>query len=194
MRAHSTNLLQLLDATCFLSLKRAYGHLVENKARLGFNHITKFDFLKAYPKARMEAFKPDTIPNGFEATGLIPFNPGRLLEQLNIRLKTPTLPGSQSTNSEPKTPHNLKQLEKQAFTIKRVYLEEICKVLNPLLEMWLDKIIKGHKMALNEAILARQEVRDFRAMNKKEGRERKRCNRQIHFVESPYVQEAQQPI
>ena len=69
---------------CFFSpLKRAYGKLVENQARLGFNHIDKLDFLKA-SQAHMETFKSETIKNGFAATGLIPFNPERVLSQLNI--------------------------------------------------------------------------------------------------------------
>ena len=93
-------------------LKHAYGHLVENKARLGFNHIDKFDFLEAYPLAHAGTFKADTIKNSFAAAGLLPFNPDKVLEQLNIQLRTPTPPDSQSTNSAPKTPYNCKQLEK----------------------------------------------------------------------------------
>ncbi|ODM21664.1 hypothetical protein SI65_02508 [Aspergillus cristatus] len=120
MPAHSSHLLQPLDVGCFSPLKRAYGCLVENKARLNFNHIDKFDFLEVYPQARTEAFKMENIRNSFAASGLVPFNPERVLGQLNIQLKTPTLPGSQSTNSAPKTPHNLKQLEKQASTMKRL--------------------------------------------------------------------------
>ena len=98
-----------------------YGHLAKNKTQLGFNHINKFDFLKAYPEAHTEAFKADTIKNSFLAAGLVPFNPERVLEQLNIQLKTPTPPDSQSTNSELKTPHNIKQLEKQASIIKTLF-------------------------------------------------------------------------
>ena len=94
-------------------LKHAYGHLVENKARLGFNHIDKFDFLEAYPLAHAGTFKADTIKNSFAAAGLLPFNPDKVLEQLNIQLRTPTPPDSQSTNSAPETPYNCKQLEKQ---------------------------------------------------------------------------------
>lgn len=49
--------LAALDIGCFAPLKRMYGRLVENKMRLGFNHIDKLDFLEAYPNARTEAFK-----------------------------------------------------------------------------------------------------------------------------------------
>ena len=113
MPPHSSHLLQPPDVGCFAPLKHAYGHLVENKARLGFNHIDKFDFLEAYPLAHAGTFKADTIKNSFAAAGLLPFNPDKVLEQLNIQLRTPTPPDSQSTNSAPKTPYNCKQLEKQ---------------------------------------------------------------------------------
>jgi hypothetical protein len=36
---------------------------------LGFNHIDKFDFLEAYPKARTAIFSADNIKSDFSATG-----------------------------------------------------------------------------------------------------------------------------
>jgi hypothetical protein len=42
--------------------------------RLGFNHIDKIDFLTAFPKARIMAYKAETIWNGFVATGLVLFD------------------------------------------------------------------------------------------------------------------------
>ena len=148
MPAHSSHLLQPLDVGCFSPLKRAYGRLVENKARLGFNHIDKLDFLEAYPQARVTAFKVESIKNSFAATGLLPFNPERVLGQLNIQLKTPTPPGSRSTNSMPKTPHNLKQLEKQASTIKKLLRNRTQSPSSPT-KSALDQLIKGCEIAMN---------------------------------------------
>lgn len=82
MPSHSSHLLQPLDVGCASPLKWAYGRFVENKMRLGFNHIDKFDFLEAYPYACTDIFKLETIHNDFMATGLIPFNPERVLLQL----------------------------------------------------------------------------------------------------------------
>jgi hypothetical protein len=62
--------------------------------RLSFNHIDKFDFLKAYPQAHSAIFSLDNIKSGFSATGLIPLHPDQVLSQLNIQLKTLTPPGS----------------------------------------------------------------------------------------------------
>lgn len=83
---------------------------------MGTNHIDKLDFLEAFLKARESAFKAETIQNSFAGAGLVPFNPDKVLGQLNIQLKTPTPPGSQSTNLAPTTPYTTRQLEKQAST------------------------------------------------------------------------------
>jgi hypothetical protein len=60
--------------------------------RYGINHVDKLDFLEAYPLARIEVFKSETIKNSFVAAGLVPYDPDRVLSKLNIRLRTPTPP------------------------------------------------------------------------------------------------------
>jgi hypothetical protein len=91
--------------------------------RLGINHISKVDFLSVYPQARSEAFRTSNIQNGFMATGLVPYDPRRVLSTLQVQFKTPTPPGtSHSMNSNsnwaPETPQNIIGLQKQADTIK----------------------------------------------------------------------------
>jgi hypothetical protein len=76
MPPHLSYLLQPLDVGCFAVLKRHYGQLVEQRMRLGFNHINKHNFLTAFPTARTMAYKAENIWNGFAATGLVPFDPG----------------------------------------------------------------------------------------------------------------------
>jgi hypothetical protein len=98
MPAHSSHLLQPLDVGCFGPLKRAYGGLVEQKMRLGYNHIDKFDFLRAYPAAHLEVFTPLNIQNGFAAAGIYPLRPERVLEKLNIHISTPTPPSEPCIN------------------------------------------------------------------------------------------------
>jgi hypothetical protein len=46
-----------------------------------------------------------------------------VLSQLDIQLKTPTPPGSRSTDSILKTPYNLKQLKKQESMLKKLLRE-----------------------------------------------------------------------
>ncbi|KAI9035184.1 putative RNA-directed DNA polymerase from transposon X-element [Aspergillus affinis] len=120
MRTQSSHKFQPLDVGCFAPLKKACGSLVEQKARLGINSIDKLDSLEAFPQVRERAFQAYTIQNSFAGAGLIPFDPDRVLNQLNIELKAPTPPGSRSTNSAPKIPYNTRQLEKQASTAKKL--------------------------------------------------------------------------
>ena len=86
MSAHSSHLLQLLDIGCFAVLKHSYSWMVEQKMQNGINHIDKLDFLEAYPHARIEAFKPETIKNSFGAAGLVPFSPDQVISKLDICL------------------------------------------------------------------------------------------------------------
>jgi hypothetical protein len=193
MPAHSSHLLQPLDVGCFSPLKRAYGRLIEAKMRLGFNHIDKLDFLEAYPQARTAIFSSDNIKSGFSATGLIPLNPDRVLSQLNIQLKTPTPPGSRSTDSIPKTPYNLKQLKKQESTLKKLLRERTHSPPTPT-KAALDQLIKGCEMAMNNAILLAKENQDLRAAHEKQLQNRKRSRRQIEAAEGFSIQEGQEFI
>jgi hypothetical protein len=54
---YSSHLLQPLDVGCFAVLKRYYRQLVEQRIRLGFNHINKIDFLTVFLQARTAAYK-----------------------------------------------------------------------------------------------------------------------------------------
>lgn len=115
MPAHSSHLLQPLDIGCFSVLKRAYSKEIETEIRAGVNSISELDFLEAYPIARAQSYKAETIKNSFAAAGLVPFNAEAVLQNLNIQLKTPTPPGSRGSEFSLKTPQNPAQLDKQAF-------------------------------------------------------------------------------
>ena len=193
MPPHSSNYCQPLDVGCFSPLKKAYGSLIQTWMQQGFNHVDKLDFLEAYPDAQEQVFTPDNIKSGFRATGLVPFKPEEVLGRFTIQLKTPTPPGSQSTNSAPKTPYNLRQLEKQAFSVKAM-LREHTQSPSSILEERLGKIIKGHEMALNEAILAHHELQDLRASHEKQQQKRKRSRKQIATEEGLSIQEGQDLI
>ena len=101
MPAHSSHLLQPLDVACFSPLKQAYGKLVQQLARNDVFHIDKGDFLGMYKQARQAIHSEQNIISGFRATGLIPFNPERVLSVLTIT-KTPSPPSSShGWNSSP---------------------------------------------------------------------------------------------
>jgi len=65
-------------------MKCSYGYLVKNQMWLSINHIDKADFSEIYPMAQSEALKEANIWNGFMATGLVPYNPAYVLNQLQV--------------------------------------------------------------------------------------------------------------
>jgi hypothetical protein len=67
--------------------------------RLGYNHINKLDFLNTYPTAHWTVFTPQNIQSGFAAAGILPFEPQRVLDKLNILMGTPTPPSSRGGGS-----------------------------------------------------------------------------------------------
>jgi hypothetical protein len=193
MPPHSSHLLQPLDVGCFSPLKRAYGGLVEQRMRLGYNSIDKLDFLKAYPKAHSDVFKPGNIKNGFLAAGIVPFDPERVLNQLHVRLDTPPIAGSQSSNSTLATPHNIRQLGKQASSIKKLLKRGSQSPSSPS-KRALDQLIKGCEIALHSAVLLAKENHDLRLANEKEKQKRKQSRRQMTPNEGLSIQEARDLI
>jgi len=93
MPPHTSHLLQPLDVGCFGPLKNAYSRLVQDLARQGIFHVDKSDFLDMYQQARLLVFSSQNIISGFRATGLLPFNPERVLSILTIT-KTPSPPST----------------------------------------------------------------------------------------------------
>ena len=152
--------------------------------------MDKLDFLDAYPEARKQAFTLDNIKNGFRATGLVPFNPEEVLGCFTIQLKTPTSPGSQSTDSAPKTSHNSKQLEKQATIIKKL-LRECSHSPSTPTKSALKQVFKGCEMAMNSAILLAHENQELQASHEKQLQKRKRSRKQIATEEGLSIQEGQ---
>jgi hypothetical protein len=174
-------------------LKRAYSRLVKFKMRNGINHIDKLDFLEAYPLARIEAFKPETIKNSFRSTGLIPFAPERVISKLNIRLTTPTPPPSRGSDSSqnftPKTPYTEKELRRQALSIKALLRTRSRSPPSPS-DRALNQLVKGFRLTMQGALLLAKENKELRAENEKKKQKRARSRKQIPAQEGLTVQEA----
>jgi hypothetical protein len=112
MPAHTSHLLQPLDVGCFSPLKTVYGHEVSELARRGVFHVDKLDFLWIYTRIRLIALSEQNIKAGFQATGLIPFSPERVLTCLTV-VRTPSPPGTAADGSGPwtaETPRTVNQL------------------------------------------------------------------------------------
>jgi hypothetical protein len=192
MPPHSSHLLQPLDVGCFAVLKRAYGKCVENVMRSGQNHIDKLDFLDAFPDARIEAYKAETIKNSFSATGLVPYNPNRVISKLNIQLRTPTPPpsrGSQSSQSSIyQTPSNHKQLQKHEISIKKLLKSRSKSPPSPLLSH-IDRVLKSCQIHMHNHALLIQDIKLLRARAEKKESKKARSKLRISAPEGLSVAE-----
>ena len=104
MPPHSSHLLQPCDVSFFAVLKRQYGQQIQEYMRNGVNHIDKYDFLQAYLTARTESVSIANIQSGFAGTGLVPYDPERVLSKLHTQLKTPTPPSSSHAHTQAPEP------------------------------------------------------------------------------------------
>ncbi|EED13550.1 transposon, putative [Talaromyces stipitatus ATCC 10500] len=193
MPPHSSHLLQPLDVGCFAVLKRHYGQLVEQRMRLGFNHIDKLDFLTAFPKARTMAYKAQTVRNSFTATGLVPFNPDRVYQQLTVRLKTPTPPPSRSSDTQSsclQTPQNARQFKRQRTTTKKRISRHTRSSSEAIGEVF-TRASKAYEMSINQLTIAQKELHDLRAAHEKEKQKRQKSKKQISHDQGITREEAQ---
>ncbi|KAJ9298765.1 transcriptional regulator family: Helix-turn-helix [Paecilomyces variotii] len=193
MPPHSSAYCQPLDVSCFGPLKAAYGRLVQEKQRRGFNHIDKVDFLSIYPGARTQAFSSATIKNGFRATGIVPFNPEEVLGRFTIQLETPTPPGTQSTASSislSKTPRNRKDLEKHRTMIQSLLRRRTQSPAATDLGV-LDRFIQRYECLVSEKTLMTQEIRDLRSANEELQQKKQRSTRQMGPIQGLSVEEGQ---
>lgn len=189
MPAHSSHLLQPLDIGCFAVLKRSYGRLVGTKMRNGINHIDKLDFLEAYPSARIEAFKPETIKTSFVAAGLVPFSPDQVISKLDIHLRTPTPPPSGIAIGTQNRLRDYIQLQKQASSIKAL-LRARSKTPPSPLNSAINQGLKACQITMQSAAFLEKEASDLRAKNEKKKQKRTRSQRKIPSTEGLSVLEA----
>jgi hypothetical protein len=195
MPAHSSYLLQPLDVGCFAPLKKAYGRFVSDLARRGYNHIDKHDFLVDYQRARLEAFQSATIQNSFAATGLVPVDTERVLNKLNISLRTPSppinRPSSRSSEFVPEMPRTIAQLHKQSSKIINL-LDRLSQSPRSPLKSVVHRIIKGHYLTLHTVALLMQDNKNLRIASEKSVKKRTRSTKHLPCEEGLTIEEALQ--
>jgi hypothetical protein len=196
MPPHSSHLLQPLDVGVFSPLKRAYSKLVEQRMRNNYNHVDKLDFLGALPTARQEAFTPQNIRSGFAATGLMPFEPNRVIQKLRIQLKTPTPPGSRggSDLSSPifGTPQNPRQLER--FTTTVGDLAYSGHISPSTFRFAYQQLAKSCGSIMAQGAIMKKEFDGLLAANEKEKRKQRKSKKQLLHNGGITSEEAQELI
>ncbi|RYN73803.1 hypothetical protein AA0119_g13609, partial [Alternaria tenuissima] len=187
MPAHTSHLLQPLDVCCFSPLKRAYGHEIQELARQGVYHIDKIDFLTAYTRIRPTVLTQQNIQAGFQATGLIPPCPERVLSSLTV-VRTPSPPGTTADNNvawTAETPRTIAQLEKQAQHVKDLLHRQSQSPTSQAIR----QLVKGCQLAMNSATILAEENRKLRTASQ---RQRRRRDQRRQYIARGGALQAQQ--
>lgn len=167
MPPHSSHLLQPLDIGCFSVLKRSYGKEIEKLMRNHIHHITKPDFFLAFHAAFRATFHPENVRGGFRGTGLVPFDPEKVISQLDIKLRTPTPTGPPSAQSDSwvsKTPQNANEASLQTTHIKdRISRHQDSSPTS--IFGALDQITKGATKVMHKVVLMEARVRELEEAN-----------------------------
>ena len=138
------------------------------------NHIDKVDFLEAFKPARAAALNLLNICSVFAAAELVPFNPERVLSRLQLKLRTPTPPISETAivaRQTPKIPYTVAQLAQEYTIIKGLLKRRSKSPLSPT-EQALKRVVKGCQMAIYNTALLASEIKDLRAISARQKRKR----------------------
>lgn len=121
----------------------------------------------AFREAFFISITQKTIQGGFAGAGLIPYNPGRVLSQLDIQLRTPTPTGPSqdlATYWVSKTPQNPIEATSQTELIKNRIINHLNSSPTSMLQA-VDQFAKGTKAIMHEMTLLRGEVNSLRTAN-----------------------------
>jgi hypothetical protein len=193
MPAHTSHILQPLDVSCFGPLKKVYGSQIEIKMRLGINHITKEEFLPAFLTAHRQVMTTETITSGFKATGLVPFDPQRVLDKLGPIIEATPSPRSSQTSWNPQTPKTLPQIKRQGqlvLTENRKRRRSSASSADKLFQ----QLLKGFENVVHEKAILIAENATLRAENQHQKKKKARKTGSIQKGGSIAVDDAQEAI
>ena len=194
MPPHTSHLLQPLDVSCYSPLKRAYGREVEDLARQGVYHVDKTDFLTAYARIRPTIFTQQNIQAGFQATGLVPLCPDRVLSSLTI-IQTPSPPPTAIDNNitaqaaaQTETPHTVAELQQQV----RYLQERLRRQPESPTSVAIRQLAKSAQLAMQSATILAEENKKLRAEVQRQRQKQEQPRQYIASGGALKVRQAQQ--
>ena len=160
--AHATHLLQPLDVVLFQPYKHWHAEAVHDASRTGCTDFNKVEFLQAIGSIRARTFKASSIQSAFRKTGIIPFNPDRVISQL---LATPeqsrpvTLEATTPQSNLP-TLQSINRIRKQGATLLLTNQE------SPSFRGKLEKFVRGSVVQASYGALVGEELGRTQAAEK----------------------------
>lgn len=155
---HSSHKLQPLDVGVFNVYKHWHSEAVEAATMSGCTKFTKDLFLQSIRTIRRRTFKPSTIKLGYRLTGLWPYNPSIVCDDLaDYSVPLSPLPDSPSSSassiptdiSTPTTTSRFRRIEKK--------LDRLDKN-STTFQNTLQKLMKGSQIQAHLAIELRREL------------------------------------
>ena len=175
MPAHSSHILQPLDVGCFGPLKASYGKEIEKMMRTQITHITKNDFFPAFKRAFHATMGPKNVQSGFRATGLVPYDPEKVISGLDFKPRTPTPSNSRPTSSAstiPNTPRTTKDALRNSINLKSRIARHQSSSPTHLYEL-VDSQAKGISKLAHKMVLLEAEVKTLRTANEQLSKRRR---------------------
>ena len=165
--SHSSHLTQPLDVGCFSVLKKRYGAQIEHFIKARITHIGKDDFFLTFKTAFLETMTKENVQGGFRGAGLIPHNPDAVLSKLDVKLQTPTPPGTANGPPEhwvSKTPKTTNEALSQSTFIKGQITKHQGSSPTPIFAA-VDQLSKGLQSVSHELALVQAEIQVLRDAN-----------------------------
>ncbi|KJK73638.1 hypothetical protein H634G_11103 [Metarhizium anisopliae BRIP 53293] len=160
MPPNLTHILQPLDVVVFQPLKHYHAKAIDLMARDGITQITKLEFLRCIESVRKQAFKPSTIISAFNKTGIYPFNPQPIIQDLTERaavLRTPSPAATEPHGSSDfETPMTLRQINKVADKLDYTLQQD--DSIDPEFSYNIGRFIRGSLIAATELIQTKRDL------------------------------------
>jgi hypothetical protein len=157
--SHTSHKLQPCDVGVFGPLKEAYCDQVERLYRGGANTVGKEHFTSLYSPAREKALTSRNIKAGWIKAGLFPFNPGRVLREIQKPPAELTIPkadglkvGSCLQDEAPQTP-----ITAEALTALHSLIEQDTHALDERSKQRLRKFANAAQISFAERALLADE-------------------------------------
>jgi hypothetical protein len=164
---HSSHITQPLDVGCYSILKKMYGAEIERFIKARITHITKPEFFLAFEAAFHQTFTKKNVLGGFRGAGLTPYDPQAVLSKLDVKLRTPTPPGTPDGPPTPwisKTPQTTNEALSQSTLIKDQIVRHQGSSPTPILAA-VDQLSKGMQAVSHRVALLEAEVRVLQEAN-----------------------------
>jgi hypothetical protein len=149
---------------------------------LGVNHIDKQEFLLLYQQARTQALHESNIRSGFAATGLVPYEPDRVLSLLHTQLHTPSPQLQPQADPSPytaATPHNITELQQQTELISQ-YIKRHSHSPPSMLTQAVNQVIKGASLVMESIALLTDQNEKLMVENQRQ--KRKKAQQRVYIA------------